>query len=257
MTRRRSDTDLAWRELATPSPPVDRFDPDDVAGLPPPARRLLAGALAPDVALSPVVVLDMTGEIRLNRWMPFRARQVLRVGAGLVWSARAGVGPLVFRGADRLWRGGGSLDFRLWGLVPVARASGRDTDRSALGRLAAETVAWAPQGLTPAMGATWTEVDDHRATVTLPIGDDAVDVDVVVDETGRLLEVCLQRWGDPDPGQFDWYSFGGDVTERDRFDGITIATAGRVGWHWNTPQRQGGTFFRYRIDRARFPHTGP
>ena len=116
-------------------------------------------------------------------------------GTGFVWEASVGKRPIRFSGGDTYWRGSGSLDFRLWGTFPVARAAGPDIDRSAAGRLAAETVAWAPQALTPQMGADWRGIDDRHAVVTLPVGEDTADVTVTVDEDGRLRELSMQRWG--------------------------------------------------------------
>ncbi len=247
----------AGHDLALPRAAVGVFDPDDVADLPGPARRLLTRSLAPGVALAPTVVLEMEGWLRVGRWLPFTGHQVLAVGRGMVWSARVGRGPLVVRGSDLLWRGRARLDFRLWGHVPVAQADGPDIDTSTVGRLAAETVAWAPQGLTPAMGARWAPLDDQRAVVTLPIDDHEVAVTVTVDDDGHLRDLRLDRWGDPEKGAFGWHPFGGDVTERATFDGVTIATAGRVGWHRGTPAQDDGEFFAYRVTGARFPHLDP
>jgi hypothetical protein len=42
----------------------------------------------------------MDGHIRLGRWLPFRAVQVLAPSDGFVWAARAGWGPLSFYGYD-------------------------------------------------------------------------------------------------------------------------------------------------------------
>lgn len=246
-----------WERLAAPAPPVGSFDPDDVADLPPPAQRLLDHALAPGVALTPTVVLTMVGEIRVRGWMPFRARQVLRAGTGFLWAPRVGRLPLTITGADTRLDGQGTLEFRLWGLLPVARASGADTDQSTAGRLAAETVVWLPQALTPAMGATWTAVDDRRATVHLPIDADRVDVTVTVDDDGRLRDLALQRWGDPDDRPFGEHPFGGDVAREETFDGVTIATDGRVGWWWGTPAQDDGVFFRYHVTTAEFPVASP
>lgn len=244
-----------WERLATPGPSPGAFDPEDVADLPAPARRLLRHALAPGVPLASTVVLTMVGEIRVRGWMPFRARQVLRAGTGFLWAPRLGRPPLTITGADTRLDGHGTLDFRLWGLLPVARAAGADTDRSTAGRLAAETVAWLPQALTPAMGATWTAVDDRRATVHLPIDTGRVDVTVTVDEGGRLRDLALLRWGDPDDHPFGAHPFGGDVAHEGTFDGVTIATDGRVGWWWGTPAQEDGVFFRYRITTAEFRST--
>jgi hypothetical protein len=247
------DVHAGWAALTTEDPPVGRFDPADVADLPPAARRLLAQALTPGTAVGRTVVLAMEGDIRLRGWMPFRARQVLRVGTGMVWQATVHRGPLRFSGADMLWEGRGSLDFRLWGLVPVARASGPDTTRSAGDRLAAETVAWAPQGMLPALGAVWRHVDDTHAVVGLPIGDRTVEVTVTVDQHGALRELTMQRWGDPaEPGEFDLHPFGGRIDDHARHGGITIARTGTVGWYAGTPRFDEGEFIRWTITSAAF-----
>lgn len=242
----------SWQRLAAPVAPAGIFDPADVEGLPAPAQRLLRRALAPGSRLASTVILDMAGEIRLRRWMPFRARQVLAAGAGFMWAPRVGRPPLVFTGADTHVDGHGTLDFRLWGLVPVARESGPDTDRSAAGRLAAETVAWLPQALVPAMGATWRAIDDTHATVGLPVGERSVEVTVTVADDGRLRALSMHRWGTPDDRPPGAYPFGGDVSDHRTFAGVTIASAGRVGWWWATPRQDDGVFFRYRISRADF-----
>lgn len=245
------DRRAAWDDLASPAP-ARAFEPDTVADLPGPAQRLLTRTLAPGVALAPAVIIEMEGEIELEGWIPFRARQVLRPGHGLVWNATAGRLPLVFEGGDALWRGRGSLDFRLWGLFPVARAAGHDVDRSAVGRLAAETVVWAPQAMTPQMGATWSRGDENAAVVSLPVGGERVELTVTVNRDGLLEEVATRRWGDPDGRAFGYRPFGAAVDDHAEFDGITICTTGRVGWWWGTARQDEGEFFRFQITSARF-----
>jgi hypothetical protein len=160
--------------------------------------------------------------------------------------------PLVFKGGDAYWRGQGSLDFRLWGLVPVVRASGPDVARSARGRLAAETVAWAPYALTPQMGATWSAEDDDTGIVSLPAGREMTDLSVTVDGDGLIDEVVMQRWGNPDGGAFAAIPFGAALDDHADVDGITIGAAGRVGWWWGTDRQDDGEFFRFEITSARF-----
>lgn len=242
----------AWEDLARPVSHRSVFQPDQLTGLPDAAQRFLGATLSPEVPLSPLVLLEMEGEIKLRDWTRFRGRQVLRAGEGFVWEATAGSPPITFKGADTYWKGAGGLDFRLWGVIPVVRASGADVDRSAAGRLAVETVAWAPQSLLPDMGAEWRGVDPDTAVVTVPAGENAFDVTITVDVQGRLRELTTQRWGDPEPGVFDLHTFGGAVDEHTAFAGITIATRGRVGWWWGTERQQEGEFFRFRVTDARF-----
>ena len=69
----------------------------------------------------------------------------------------------------------------------------------------------------------------------LPVGEDTIDVTITVDPDGRLRQLATQRWGDPDPGHFEEVPFGGRFDTHADIDGVTVATAGRVGWWWGTP----------------------
>ena len=218
----------------------------DVADLPAPAQRLLARVQPTTGPVGPVL-LEMEGEIKLNGWMPFTATQVLHPAKGFVWNATVGRPWLRFRGGDAYWQARGSLEFRLFGLIPVVQASGPDVDRSAAGRLAAETVAWAPEALHPAAGVIWTPIDDRRATVSRLIDDVPFDVEVTVDDDGRLQALSMNRWGDPGGGAYGLHPFGGEVTEVETVDGVTVASEGSVGWWWGTDRWSDGEFFRYRL----------
>ena len=242
-----------WSALAEPTgQPTLAFDPTTLADIPDPAQRLLARALPAGTPLTSAATVEMTGEIKLGRWMPFRADQILRASVGFVWWPVVGGRLLRFTGADLLGPVEARMEFRLQGLVPVAQASGPDVARSAAGRLAAETVAWVPQALTPQAGARWSAVDDEHAVVTLDAAGETVDVEVAVDPDGRVVSLGLQRWKDSaDPPGFE--PFGGRV--EDEFvtsEGVHIVGAGAVGWGWATPQWAAGEFFRYRITGATF-----
>ena len=242
-----------WDVLAEPvAEPPPGFDPATLADVPETARRWLARVLPAGTPLTSGVTVEMTGEIRLGRWMRFGADQILRAGVGFVWRPVVGGRMLRFTGADLLGPDDARMEFRFHGLVPVVRASGPDVARSAAGRLAAETVAWVPQALTPQAGARWRGLDDQRAVVTLDAAGETVDVEVAVGGDGRLRSLGLQRWNDSaDPPGSE--PFGGTVT--DEFvtsAGVRIAGAGSVGWDWGTPRWDDGEFFHYRITKATF-----
>lgn len=229
------------------------FDPATLDGLPPPAQRLLKRALPSGVPLSTTVELTMEGEIKLGgRWFPFTADQILRAGVGFVWAPTVGGRVIRFTGADVLGPTGARIEFRLHGRIPVVRGSGPDIERSAAGRLAAETIAWLPQALTPQAGATWTGTDDQHATVTINAGGQPVEVNVAIDGDGQLTWLGLQRWKDSaKPPEFA--AFGGTVHSlHPTENGVAIAGSGIVGWEWNTPNQADGQFFRYTITSAHF-----
>jgi hypothetical protein len=128
--------------------PAGRFTGAELDGLPAAARRHLAQAIAEGTPLATAARLRMRGSIKVGRWLPFRARQVLDPHRGFVWTARAAG---LIAGSDRYLDGVGGMRWRLAGLVTVARAEGPDVSRSAAGRAGAEAV-WVPTALLPASG---------------------------------------------------------------------------------------------------------
>lgn len=240
-------------EHAADERPLADFDPATLDGLPSPAQRFLAAAVPPGTPLWQVVRLEMRGDIKLaGRWMPFTATQILRAGVGLVWNASVGGRWLRFVGADALGPDMARLEFRLRGRLPIVRAEGDDIRRSAGGRLAAETVAWLPQALTPQAGARWVGRSDERATVTIGADGTDIDIDVAVDRDGQLRWLSLQRWNSSaKPPAFD--PFGGSIDEtRTTPTGVRIAGAGTVAWGWHPAQPADDAFFRYEIVSAAF-----
>lgn len=253
-----------WAWLADVEGPVDRFDPETTRALPDSARRFLRRALPAGAPLVRAIELRMEGRIRLGpRWFPFRAAQILRAGAGFVWRPTVGGRIVRFVGADLLGPDGARMEFRFHGVIPVVKATGPDVARSAAGRLAAETVVWQPQALTPQAGARWRPVDDaaggaeDRSVVTLDAAGSSIDVEVTVDEEGRLRSLALERWnGSSNPPGPE--PFGGRIdAEHVTPGGIHIAGAGAVGWGWGTAAWPQGEFFRFTIaDVGAVPPTG-
>jgi hypothetical protein len=126
-------TDWEHRLSREPGQPLERFTEADVEGLEAPVRRYLAHAIAPATPLSQCARLSMRGSIKLGRWLPFRARQVLRPHDGFVWAARvAGV----IAGSDQYLDGTGGMDWKLGGLLSVAHEEGPDVSRSAADEVA-------------------------------------------------------------------------------------------------------------------------
>lgn len=247
------DIDAIWRRLAGSSGSTGkRFDPASLQGLPSPAVRWLRRVVPAGSPVDGALRIAMTGRIRLGgRWLPFVAEQILRPGVGFVWRPTVGRGPIRVTGADSLLNGEARMEFRLWGVVPVARATGDDTRRSAAGRLVAETLAWAPRAATPQAGGRWRSVDDVTAVVSLDAVGETVDAEVRIDSDGRLRSMVLSRWNDStDPPGFS--PFGGTIdAEIGGPDGTLVAGAGAVGWGFGTDTWPDGEFFRYEVTALR------
>ncbi len=219
--------------------------------LPEAARGYLRHAIAPGTPLASAVRLRMHGEIRLKRWFPFEAEQVLRWDRGMIWRATVRLHGVPVRGSDSLIDGAGSMQWRLLGLIPILRASGDDITRSALGRVAAESV-WLPSVLCSDT-VFWTTPGPALLRAILPVQGHSVTLEFRVDDAGGLSTVRLQRWGNPLGAPFHLAVFGAAVEEEQTFAGYTIPTRLRVGWHFKDGVfANKGEFFRVRIDRATY-----
>lgn len=169
------EEDRAWAAIAGGSVrDVDRFDPTMLEGLPQPARRYLAHAIAPGTPLHRTVELEMRGTFLLGDTResatPYdmRARQILAPPNAFVWRPSMRSGAMTITGSDGLQGGEAWTRFWLVGLVPVANVRRRSDDmiRSAAFRSAMEGI-WAPTTLLPQHGAQWRELGPDRARVVV------------------------------------------------------------------------------------------
>jgi hypothetical protein len=231
------------RQLTQPPAPAG-FSEAELDGLPPAVRRHLQAAIAPGTPLATSARLEMRGQLKLGRWLPFWAEQILAPHQGFHWAARvAGV----IGGFDQYLDGRGELRWKLLGLVPVMRADGPDVARSAVGRAAGEAM-WLPTALLPRFGVQWEAADDRHITARFSLDGSEVDLQYLLAEDGRIRSVVFDRWGDPDrSGAWGWYPFGGEVTGYRSFGGVKVPSAGRIGWFYGTNRWSEGEFFRFQL----------
>jgi hypothetical protein len=241
-------TDWEHRLRGEPEPPLPQFTDAEMEGLQPPVRRHLTHAIAAGTPLSPCARLSMRGTIKLGRWLPFRARQVLHPHKGFIWTARvAGV----IAGSDQYLHGTGGMDWKLAGLLRVAHAEGPDVSRSTAGRGGAEAI-WLPTAMLPRHGVRWTAHDDTHITAHHQLDETPLDVHHTLGPDGSIQSLVFDRWGDPDKaGRWDWHPFGGEITAQHTFAGLTIPSSGRMGWHYGTDRWPAGEFFRFKITALR------
>lgn len=104
-----------------------------------------------------------------DAWRPLAAEQVITVGKpGFVWRATAQMAPLISaRVVDAYVDGDGLLEARLFGSLPVARASGPEADRGELMRYLAE-LPWAPPAMVHNPSLQWRQLDDEVVEVAAP-----------------------------------------------------------------------------------------
>jgi len=240
-----SDYLLQPKDTADLLMPADgRFHPAELGDCPEPVRRYLLHSIAPGTPRLRSVRLDMVGHLKIGRWLPFRAQELLTPHHGFVWRARV-AGVIV--GSDRFIPGSGGMSWKLAGLIPFVRTSGPDVARSAAGRAGGEAL-WLPTALLPRFGVAWTAQSTHSIESSFTVDDVPLSVRARIDDTGAIRSLAFDRWGDPDnTGTWGWHLCGGEVTGETCFEGLTIASAGSFGWHYGTNRWPDGEFFRYRI----------
>jgi hypothetical protein len=232
---------------AAPDRPIRTFDPGRTKSLPAAARRLLTHAIEPGAPLHQAIRLQMQGEIKLGRWRPFEAEQVIRWGRGMVWRAKAKLGPVSIAGQDAVVDGVGQMRWRLAGIIPVMHADGPDVSRSAAGRLELEAT------LLPSVllddDVRWHPSDDEhvaQAHVHVP-GDEGL-ITLHVDAAGRLQRASTPRWGNPEGGEFHEVPFGVILDGELHTGGYAIPATIRAGWYFGTERFESeGEFFRAEI----------
>lgn len=245
-------TKPSLEDLWNSAPPSEAvFDSAKLAPIPEPARRYLSHAIAAGAPLASAVRLRMHGEIKLKRWYPFSAEQVICWSRGFIWQAAVRMGALTIRGSDRFVDGEGAMRWKLFGLLPFIRASGADITRSAAGRVNMEC-AWLPSVLC-GQDVSWKAPDSSRAHANFTAHGEAAVIDFAIDTHGALQSVSMPRWGNPEGAAFRYATFGGFLEKEAAFGGYTIPTRLRVGWHFGTERFETeGEFFRAAIDSAAY-----
>jgi hypothetical protein len=219
-----------------------------VADLPEPARRYLTHAIAAGTPLWQSVQVAMVGRIRIGGWRRFSADQVVAPAQGYIWAAVARMVGVPVVGYDRLSAGSAEMRWRLLDLLPLVDVGGPDVARSAAGRLASEIV------LVPTAfaSATWTAGGADTAVATWGVGPDEQRVELHLAADGRLLDLVIQRWGNPEGLPYARYPFGVTVDAERSQDGVTAPAAVRAGWWRGTDEQDAGEFFRAEITRVEY-----
>jgi hypothetical protein len=234
-------------------PQPGTFTAEELEGLPSAARRYFETAIAPGAPLAVAARLQMRGRIKIGRWWPFRAREVLSPHDGLVWRARAGG---VVLGSDSYLDGAGVMDWKLAGLVTVVHADGADLSRSSAGRAGGEAM-WVPTALLPRFDVAWSAHGAHEVTARFQVGTTPLEVCLGLDGAGQIESLVFDRWGDPDEtGTWGWHPFGGKISGYRRFGAVTVPSAGHFGWFYGTDRWPDSESFRFEIRDLRLVTNG-
>jgi hypothetical protein len=149
-------------------------------------RALPGGATAPQR-----LRIRQEGTMRLKpggRPLPFTAVEEFAVEeVAFSWRARFSLLPLVsLRVIDGYAAGEGHLEARLFGLVPVMRARGREVSEGEAYRYLAE-LPWAPHAMLANRQLEWRDLDAHAVEVATRVGPARPAVRLELDAAGDMV----------------------------------------------------------------------
>ncbi len=188
------------------------------------------------------VKLEQKGKMRLKagaKWTSFKAKQWFSLyPPGFLWIAQVGNPQsfMQFLGKDALNNGKGTMTIKLWGLLPIVQARGRDIDQGSMIRYLAESI-WFPSHMM-SRSCTWTSIDSNHVQVHFKAGDQTANGVFGFDESGELVSFSSMRYYDATDRLERWVA-NIDPTSYQDFDGVRIPTKASITWeltngdfHW-------------------------
>jgi Family of unknown function (DUF6920) len=222
----------------------DRRTAADLPGL---VSRYVERNVSPDTLHRKPVRFSQVGEMQLKpgRWSPFRAEQEMAVEAvGFMWRATFRPVPFVpLRVRDWYRAGAAGLDARLWGLLPVVHARGRQIARGEAIRYLVE-LPLAPQAMALNTELEWRAVDESTAEVTTLAGGERVIALLHFDDAGDIVAASAEARPRMVGKQVVDTPLRGLYGEYREFDGARLPTTAEVSWLLPSGPF---TYFRCRI----------
>jgi hypothetical protein len=207
----------------------------DLAGLPAPVRRYLrrAGVIGQPPVRS--FRARMHGRIRSGpdaSWMPIAAEQlnVVDVPVRLFYLTGQMRG-IPVQGFHRFVSSSASMIVKAAALVPVARASGPEMDRSETVTMFNDMCLMAPAALA-GTGIEWTPVDDRRARARFSGGNHTIAAELVFNEEDELVNFLSDDRSVVEGGgpgrRIRWSTPVGSYRT---FGQVRVASHGTARWH--------------------------
>jgi hypothetical protein len=226
------ETESLLAASAPPEPPT--VTEDELSGLPEPVQRWLRWAQVVGKPVPRTVRLTQEGRFRLGQergWMPFTAEEVFTTNPpGFLWTTSMRMFPGVsIVGRDLYANGEGSIEMRLFGLIPVANASGPELNQGALLRYLNEIMWFPAAALSPVI--TWTEAGPDAATATIAHGGVTAEATFSFDEQGRPVDMRATRY---DMGSNALQEWSTPLRAWGEFGGIRVPVEGSGVWKYPT-----------------------
>lgn len=179
------------------------------------------------------VWVSQASEMRMSpekeRWNKATSAQVFNADdPAFTWKVKMKMGPVnMIRGKDVFEQGKGTMNIRLFGLIPVVDASGPKIDEGSLQRFLGE-IAWFPQAaLKPYIA--WEQVDAQTARAVIESHGTRGEGTFYFNNEGDFIQFSAMRFkgNDADAEREEWV-----ITARDysTFSGIRVPSNLQATW---------------------------
>jgi hypothetical protein len=179
------------------------------------------------VWLSQQSVMRMSPE--KERWNRAISEQVFDAGdPSFTWQVKMKMGPVsIIRGKDVFENGNGTMNIRLFGLIPVVSESGPKIDEGSIQRFLGE-IAWFPQAaLKPYI--KWEQIDMHSAKAVIESHGTRGEGTFYFNSEGDFVRFSALRYKGNDAGaqRKEWVI---DATAYATFSGIRVPSELQATW---------------------------
>jgi hypothetical protein len=179
----------AWRRMVSAAQTSAPPDQDTI----PDIMRAFALRNGATVGGPTVVLAQQTAEMKTGLDQPFIAVKATQLSGtrdpGFVWEATATMMLVVpVRVVDAHAAGKGWLEVRIAGAIPMAKATGPDSDKGEVMRFLSE-LAWNPDAILNAGALKWRQIDERTVEVSIETSAGLAAVRQLFDENGDIVGI--------------------------------------------------------------------
>ena len=173
--------------------------------------------------------LRQKGIFNINgkKWTPIKAEQYFNVEkCEFIWNAKAGVIHVV----DQYKDDRGSLTVKLFGLIKLAQASGKEVDQGEILRYLSETM-WFPSAFISEL-ISWESLDDYSAKAIIKYGEEMADAIFHFTANGLINKITAKRYAEKN-GKFELHDWEISNLEYKVINDINLPLKAHVTWKYD------------------------
>ncbi|HUV02754.1 MAG TPA: DUF6544 family protein [Desulfobacteria bacterium] len=224
------------------------FTYEQISNLPEPVQRYFKYSLKEGQPYISYARLKHDGFFRTaenQKWLPITGEEYFTTQPpGFVWVGTVKPFPVVWITArDTYFQGTGNNLIKLFSIITIGDARGKEIDQGTLARWLAEA-AWYPTALLPGERLQWEAIDSNSARLVFSDAGITISATVDFNENGEIVRLDTDRYRDSSLEKWSGY-----YREYKEIDGVTIPTEAEVVWHLESGDFR---YARFRVTEIEF-----